>query len=248
MRKTTSSSLPAVRAARHESLGAQHAPLNQVVADAIRERILAGEFAPGERLAEERLSAELGVSRMPVREALRKLAAEGVVTIEPRRGAWVTEYSAQQLQELVEVRATLESLNAKLAARRKDPRQIAQLQKILAAGSRITEKTQLAVIQENNARFHEALEAVAGNGVLSSIVRSLRDRTALVFARQSRSRVRQNWQEHAAIVRAVIAGDGERAARLAARHVYNAAELAEHAEAEPAAKGKVAPLRRAAGR
>jgi DNA-binding GntR family transcriptional regulator len=213
------------------TLGARHSPLNKLVADRIRERILAGEFQPGERLAEERLSEELGVSRMPVREALRALASEGIVTLEPRRGASVTVYTDEQIQELVEVRATLESLNAKLAAKRHDPKQIAELERILAAGSRITEKTDPAVIQENNNQFHGALERIAANSVLMNIVRSLRDRTALIFAKQSRTRVRQNWQEHAGIVRAVIAGDSELAALLAARHVHNAAEMAEASDA-----------------
>src|SRR5438094_10243702 len=103
-----------------DTLGARHSPLNKVVADRIRERILAGEYGPGERLAEERLSEELGISRMPVREALRALAAEGIVTLNPRRGASVTEFSKEHAQELIEVRATLEALNAKLAAKRKD--------------------------------------------------------------------------------------------------------------------------------
>jgi DNA-binding GntR family transcriptional regulator len=213
------------------TLGARHSPLNKLVADRIRERILAGEFQPGERLAEERLSEELGVSRMPVREALRALASEGIVTLEPRRGASVTVYTDEQIQELVEVRATLESLNAKLAAKRHDPKQIAELERILAAGSRITEKTDPAVIQENNNQFHGALERIAANSVLMNIVRSLRDRTALIFAKQSRARVRQNWEEHASIVRAVIAGDSELAALLAARHVHNAAEMPEASDA-----------------
>ena len=222
------------------SLGAKHAPLNKVVADAIRERILAGEFEPGERLAEERLSEELGVSRMPVREALRALAAEGIVTIEPRRGASVTSYTAQQVQELVEVRATLESLNARLAARRKDPAQISELQRVLATGSRINEKTELATIQENNNRFHEALEAIGNNSVLSGIVRSLRDRTALIFAKQSRARVRENWKEHAEIVRAVISGDEDLAGLLAGRHVHNAAQVPDAAEEPKRSRAKVA--------
>jgi DNA-binding GntR family transcriptional regulator len=229
-----------------EKLGARHAPLNKLVADRIRERILAGEFGPGERLAEERLSEELGVSRMPVREALRALAAEGIVTLEPRRGASVTLYTEEQVQELVEVRATLESLNAKLAAKRHDPKQIAELERILAAGSRITAKTDLAVIQENNNQFHEALERITANSVLMNIVRSLRDRTALIFARQSRARVRENWAEHAGIVRAVIAGDSDLAALLAARHVHNAAEMPAAAEAAPQQEPKTRVKRAAA--
>jgi DNA-binding GntR family transcriptional regulator len=217
-----------------DKIGVRHAPLHKVVADAIRERILAGEFAPGERLAEERLSAELGLSRMPVREALRVLAAEGMVTLSPRRGASVTAYTDAQAQELIEVRATLEGLNAKLAARRRDPQQIAELRRILEDGARITERTDLARIQAANARFHEALGAMGANSVLRTMVRSLRDRTAIIFAKQSRVRVRANWDEHAAIVRAVIAGDAEMAALLASRHVYNAAQMP-GAEASPTA-------------
>ncbi|HZZ91360.1 MAG TPA: GntR family transcriptional regulator [Usitatibacter sp.] len=222
--------------ARAVKLGARHSPLAQVVAGEIRERILAGRFAPGERLAEEPLSEELGVSRMPVREALRLLSAEGIVVVEPRRGASVASYAPQQVQELVEVRATLEGLNARLAARRHDPAQVAKLEKIVADGSRINERTELSVIQANNARFHEALEDIAANSVLSSMVRSLRDRTAILFARQSRARTRENWHEHEGILRAVIAGDAELAGILATRHVYNAAQMPTLAEVAPAAQ------------
>ena len=115
-----------------ENIGAAHSPLTKLVVDSIRERILSGAYEPGERLVEAHLSTELGVSRMPVREALRVLAAEGIVTIEPRRGATVPLYSAEQVRELVEVRATLEALNAKLAAKRHDPEQIRKLEQILA--------------------------------------------------------------------------------------------------------------------
>ena len=168
---------------------------------------------------------------MPVREALRALAAEGVVTLEPRRGASVTTYSPELIQELVEVRATLEALNAKLAAKRHDPEQIARLERIVPGRRRSRRRATSRKLQEDNADFHEALASVAANSVLTDIVRSLRDRTALIFAPHSRKRARQNWDEHAAIVRAVIAGDAELAALLAARHVYSAAEVVPHASA-----------------
>lgn len=217
-------------------------PLNQQVAAAIRERILAGTFAPGERLAEERLSAELGVSRVPVRDALRHLAAEGLVVMRPRRGAVVFSHTPEEMRDLVEVRATLEALNARLAARRHDPRQLAELERILREGSRVTERSDLALIQRSNARFHEAIEAIAANSVLMGIVRTLRDRTALIFARRSRLRVRRNWEEHAGIVRAILAGDEERAAHLAHAHVYGAAT--DPLDEEPARPPKRALRRR----
>lgn len=206
-------------------LGATHTPLTQLVTDAIRERIVSGEYGLGERLVEGKLSEELGVSRMPVREALRELAAEGLVTIEPRRGATVTDFTDEQKREMVEVRATLEALNAKLAAKRHDPEQIKRLQEILDEGPSGGDEQNMAEVMKQNARVHEALANVAGNSVLSEMMRALRAQTSMVFAAINRERFQENWDEHAAIMRAVIAGDADLASLLAARHVYNAAQI-----------------------
>ncbi|GLS15164.1 GntR family transcriptional regulator [Hydrogenophaga electricum] len=210
---------------KEATLGAAHSPLTTLVVQALRERILSGAIPPGERLVESRLSDELGVSRMPVREALRQLAAEGLVTIEPRRGASVTAFSPEQVRELVEVRATLEGLNAKLAAQRHDERQIADMETILAEGTRLATSADHATLLLMNQRFHDALGSIAANSVLQDIMRSLRDRTALLFTPLNRERGQQNWDEHAAILRAVIKGDAELASLLAMRHVYNAAQM-----------------------
>lgn len=233
----------------HMKLGEAHAPLTSLIARSIRERILDGTLAPGERLVEARLSNELGVSRVPVREALRALAADGVVTIEPRRGASVTVYSPELIQELVEVRATLEALNAKLAARRHNPDLVARLQQIVTQGAEIAKGADPKQLHDDNVDFHEALAGVAANSVLRDMVRSLRERTAPIFAPHSRKRARRNWEEHAAIVRAVVAGDAELAGLLAARHVYSAAELVPHASsaearnaASPAANDATSPV------
>jgi DNA-binding GntR family transcriptional regulator len=210
---------------KEASLGASHSPLTTLVVEALRERIMSGSIPPGDRLVESKLSEELGVSRMPVREALRQLAAEGIVTIEPRRGASVTAFSPEQVRELVEVRATLEGLNAKLAAQRHDAKQIAEMERILAEGSRLIDSDDQAALLEMNKRFHDALGSIAANSVLQELMRSLRDRTALLFAPLNRGRNQQNWDEHAAILRAVIKGDAELASLLAMRHVYNAAQM-----------------------
>lgn len=208
------------------NVGVNHSPLTDLVVSALRERILSGDMPPGERLVEGKLSEELGVSRMPVREALRQLAAEGLVTIEPRRGASVTSFSPQQMRELVEVRATLEGLNAKLAAQRHDDQQIAEMERILEEGTRASNTGgDDAVMLKMNQRFHDALGSIAANSILQDIMHSLRDRTALLFAPINRSRGPQNWEEHAAILRAVIKGDAELASLLAMRHVYNAAQM-----------------------
>lgn len=207
------------------SLGQLHSPLTQLVADKLRERIVGGTLAGGDRLVEGRLSQEFGVSRMPVREALRQLAAEGLVSIEPRRGASVIRYSDAQVRELVEVRATLEGLNAKLAAQRHDESKMSELRAILDEGVRVADSADLPTLMRLNERFHEALATSASNKLLQEMMRSLRERTALLFAPSNKGRSKQVWDEHAAILRAVLEGDAEMAAVLATRHVYSAAQM-----------------------
>src|SRR5690606_11615631 len=161
-----SASTPAGSAVVHDDehkIGHQHSPLFAVIRDRLRERILSGEFRPGARLVEGKLSTEMAVSRIPVREALRALAAEGLVTLEPRRGASVAVLSDDLAYDMVEVRATLEGLNAKLAAQRRDDDTIARLKGILDDGNDAVTREDMEKCRELNAMFHETLATVAGN-------------------------------------------------------------------------------------
>jgi DNA-binding GntR family transcriptional regulator len=197
--------------------------LSRVVSERIRGRILDGTLKPGERLVEDRLSAELGVSRVPVREALRGLSVEGLVTLLPRRGATVVEVTPETVAELVEVRALLEGLNARLAAQRHDPEIVGLLEETLARGNQAAKTGSAEELAHLNAEFHERLAEASRNAVLSEVMRSLRERTSIAFAINGRTRAREDWQEHAGVLAAVIAGDAELAALLATRHVQNAA-------------------------
>lgn len=198
-------------------------PLGQSVAQAIRRAILTGRYKSGERLVEDRLSAEFNVSRVPVREALKTLAAEGLVELLPRRGARVAAWSHDVAMELVEVRATLEGLNARLAARRHDPAVIARLRDVLERGIAAAERGSPVELARLNAEYHELLYVAGNNRVLQDTVRSLRERTEMVFLRNSAERAPEDWKEHAAILSAIVSGDEEMAALLAMRHVHNAA-------------------------
>lgn len=204
--------------------GTTHSPLTRLLSAKMRARILDGRLLPGTRLVEGRISQEFEVSRIPVREALRQLAAERLVTIEPRRGATVTRFSEQQVTDLVEVRANLEALNAKLAAQRKDPALRAHMCALLAEGDQLAEQSNLEALAQLNQRFHDTLASAAGNSVLQEVMRSLRDRTVLLFTPFNRQRVRQKWEEHAAILRSVLNADPELASVLALCHVQNAAQ------------------------
>jgi DNA-binding GntR family transcriptional regulator len=214
-------------------LADQHVSLGEVIRDTLRARILSGDLKTGDRLVEGKLADELGASRIPVREALRALASEGLVTIEPRRGASVAFLSNEVARDLVEVRATLEGLNAKLAAQRRNDKAVADLQAVLNMGIEAARTDKVALLADLNNRFHELLATVAGNDVLTDMVRSLRTRTVMLFANAGAQRARQNWEEHAQILQAVIAGNAELAALLAAQHVHNAANASLRPPAAP---------------
>ena len=200
--------------------------LGKTVAEQLRRLILTGQHKPGERLVEDKLSAELGVSRVPIREALRTLAAEGLVDLPPRRGASVAILSPEIAHDLVEVRATLEGLNARLAARHHQPAIIAELQQVLTEGNAAARESNVDDLVRLNGAFHDKLAQAGRNSILWDIMRTLRERTGLVFAANTNRRSLEDWDEHSRILAAVIEGDEELAALLATRHVHQAAEAA----------------------
>ena len=206
--------------------GQRPGSLGKEVADQLRRLILTGQHKPGDRLVEDRLSTQLGVSRVPIREALRTLAAEGLVDIPPRRGASVAAISPEVAKDLVEVRATLEGLNARLAARHHEDAIIAQLRQVLVEGNGAAGSGNVDDLVRLNAAFHDKLAEAGRNSILWDIMRTLRERTGLVFAANTAARSREDWNEHSRILAAVIDGDEELAALLATRHVHQAAEAA----------------------
>ena len=207
------------------------APLSRQALDALRQAILRGRLAPGERLVEERLSAALGMSRVPIREAIKQLMAEGLAVPateaggQPGRGAQVAAISADFARDLIEVRAALESLTARLAARRRDPVMLDHIAALLAEGEALARNPAAApaALASMNAAFHDTLAAAGANRALAELMRPLRERTELVFLRNSTDRAETDWREHAAILEAVAEGDEELAALLADRHVRRAA-------------------------
>ena len=157
------------------TLGREHLSLSQRVAEELRRSILTNRRRPGDRLIEDRLSEELGVSRIPVREALRVLAGEGLVAVQPRRGASVADVSPEVARDLVEVRATLEGLNARLAARHHDPAIAQQLKRVLKEGNRAARSKNADDLVRLNGEFHDKLAEAGRNSILFDIMRTLRE-------------------------------------------------------------------------
>ena len=211
---------PAV-AAETAPLGQRHVPLHTAVANELRKAILAGRYTPGERLVEDRLARDFGVSRNPVREAIRALASEGLLDVTARQGAMVPSLTPGHARELIEVRAAIEGITARLAAQRHDPRIIARLKDILRRGMTAIDERQMPLLSDLNDQFHDALAEAGSNRVLSDLMRSLRDRTAPAFAPITTRAADLIWKDHAAILRAVISGNEDLAAQRAAAHIHN---------------------------
>jgi DNA-binding GntR family transcriptional regulator len=210
---------PAVRDPDAIPIGAQHQSLNDMVREALRAAILDGRFRPGDRLVEGRLAEMFGVSRNPVREALKALGNEGVVTLAPRRGAIVAELSESEAAEVIELRAALEAIGARLAARRLEREAAEELQAVLRAGEAAAGSGDARALARLNDAFHAGLAKAGHNRFLAEFMRTLRTKTQWLFDGIAQDRSAENWAEHAAILRAVLVGDEELAGLLASRHV-----------------------------
>lgn len=207
------------------SVGRDHRPLRDIVCDEVRSRIINGEYAPGSHLVEDRLAQDLGVSRNPVREALRVLEAEGFIDMIPRRGAVVATLSDDEVRDIFDVRTALERLAAELAARRASEEDVASLRDVLAEAEDALKRDDVGALTDLNAVFHERVLALSGNGYLRDTMLQLRGRMKWIFSRTaSTPRGQHSLDEHGELVDAIAAGDEEAAAELAVRHVRAAAD------------------------
>jgi len=200
-------------------LGDGYRPLRDVVCDTIRDQIMNGDHPPGTRLVEDRLAAELGVSRNPVREALRVLEAEGFVEMIPRRGAVVAALSDREVEEIFEVRSALEALAARLAARKSDAKAKAALKQVLTESRQALRRPEPAELAALNTRFHELVVDIADNGYLRGVIIPLRGRMQWIFTRTVGARAKHSLSEHVEMAEAIIAHDEDRAATLAEAHI-----------------------------
>jgi DNA-binding GntR family transcriptional regulator len=203
-------------------LGEAHSSLHDQVVAELRQAILSGRLKPGERLVEGRLADELGVSRNPVREAIRALASEGLIEVTARRGAAVATMTEQEARETIELRALLEGQNARLAARRQDKQIIKRIEAVLNKGSAAVAAKRFDQLFDLNQLFHKELAAAGQNTVLGELLQKFRERTSMLFSPMDPGRQARSWEEHEAILRAIIKGDERAAATLAAEHVMRA--------------------------
>ena len=205
------------------TIGGSHRPLRDKVVDELRKRIIDGVYEPGHRLTEERLADDFGVSRNPVREAIRVLEAEGFLLSQARRGAVVASLTVQDVVDLFDVRLSLEVLAARLAADRAGPSGAATLDQLLGRSRSARRGTDLARL---NTQFHELICALSGNALLAGIMESLHGRLQWVYRQSAESRAPFSLAEHEQLASAIRAADPEAAAVAATAHVLAARRTA----------------------
>ncbi len=201
----------------------EYLPLRDVVFNTLRQAILTGELRPGERLMEIHLADRLGVSRTPIREAIRKLELEGLVVMIPRKGAQVARITEKNLKDVLEVRRALDMLAARLACHRMSDEEKKELKKACDEFAGVVKDNNTKDITEADVRFHDIILKSTNNERLIQLVNNLAEqmyRYRLEYIKDSSYHSRL-VQEHEAIYHAIINNQEEKAAEAVVLHIDN---------------------------
>ena len=200
---------------------ASHKPLREQVYDELKRRILTGQIKPGTRMMEIELADALGVSRTPVREAIRGLGKEGLVTIEPRRGAFASEISVKDMIDTLTVREDLDALAAYLASSRINKTEEKKLLELTDKYAAAIESGDMDTMIRADEAFHKRIAKLSGNKTLYSVVRTVQ--TQVLRFRYLYYEDLANYKnmptEHREIIEALVSGDSDLARKVAYNHV-----------------------------
>lgn len=196
------------------------------VYESIREDILNGRYPQNMELKEAAIGAELGVSRTPVREALRQLELEGLVNIIPNRGAYVNMITAKDVQDIYVIRSMLEGLCARWATECITPEQLDDLEETLCLSEYHTKKENYEKLYELDSLFHEQLYSASGSRILNHVLSDFHDYVKRVRRATIASETRsvKSTEEHRAIFEAIREKDADQAEELARQHVKRTIE------------------------
>jgi DNA-binding GntR family transcriptional regulator len=193
---------------------------------ALREQILSGHRAPGDRLNEVEIAAELGVSRGPLREAMQRLARDGLVVVQPHRGSFVRDLEADEIVQLYEVRIALECTAARLAAERRNDADVTALQGLLDSSAKAVTGAGDAPHYPAHLDLHELVALVSGNVRLHRMVVQINQELKLVRAASGfrPERAPRALVEHSDVVSAIVERDAERAGEMMRKHLLESLE------------------------
>lgn len=203
----------------------EYLPLRDVVFQTLREAILNGELKPGERLMEIQLATRLGVSRTPIREAIRMLEQEGFAVTIPRRGAEVARMTLKDMEDVLEIRGALDDLAVQLACNRITQEQLERLKTVKDDFARATESCDVKRLAESDVAFHDIIYEATSNPKLVNILNNFREqlyRYRIEYLKDSSSYPKL-IEEHDEIVSAIEAKDHGRVTAIMREHVVNQA-------------------------
>ena len=203
----------------------QYLPLRDVVFNTLRKAILRGELKPGERLMEIQLANKLGVSRTPIREAIRKLELEGLVLMIPRKGAEVAQITEKNMQDVLEVRKALEELSVQLACERITPEQVEEMKMAAEDFRKVLKSGDVTKIAEADVKFHDIIFAATNNQRLITLLNNLREqmyRFRVEYLKQKEC-YPQLLEEHDKLIALISGGEVEEACELMGCHIDNQA-------------------------
>ncbi len=204
-----------------------HKPLREMVYEELKMQILTGAIVPGTRMMEVDLAEEMGVSRTPIREAIRKLEKEGLVTIEPRRGAYASMISTQDMVEILEVRQDLEGLAAYFAASRMTDEEMAELKEVAEAYNKAVREGNMQDMIHHDTIFHRIIVDSCNNKILVNMVEQLQElvlRFRYIYYDNFR-RAENMPEEHREILEAIASGDADHARWAADVHIDRLKQL-----------------------
>ena len=204
----------------------EYLPLRDVVFNTLRQAILRGELKPGERLMEIQLANKLGVSRTPIREAIRKLELEGLVLMIPRKGAEVAEITEKSLRDVLEVRRALEELSVQLACEKITKEEIRELDRVAKEFQQVVKSSDITEIAEVDVRFHDIIYTATDNQKLIQLLNNLREqmyRYRVEYLKRD-GVFPQLIAEHEAIIRHIENNEKEKATEVMCRHIDNQVE------------------------
>lgn len=198
-----------------------HRPLREIVYEELKMQILTGKITPGTRMMEVELAESMGVSRTPIREAIKKLEQEGLVIIEPRKGAYASQISVKDMVDILEVRQDMEGLAAHMAAYRMTPKQMRELERISISYNKAVAESNVSDMIKYDTDFHNLIVESCDNSILTMMINQLQElllRFRYVYY-DNLKHAEKMPSEHSMIMEAIKDGRSDAARASAEMHI-----------------------------
>ncbi|HEA68569.1 MAG TPA: GntR family transcriptional regulator [Desulfobacterales bacterium] len=197
----------------------EHETLKDLVVATLRKAILYGDIKPGEQLKQEDIAGQLGISRMPVREALSQLENEGLIKNIPYKGCTVKTFTSKDIKEIYQIRKVLESYATGLATTNMTPEDIEKLEELMAKLKNCIESDDIDAYADCDLQFHHMIFEKSTNKRLNQFIKTIWKSFPMYLAYSIPQRIKRSFEEQSRILDAIREGDSKKASRLAGKQI-----------------------------